>query len=131
VRLLGTGQAEAYLATLEKILPAAFLDDLLVHFAALPADGLEAAVERQILADTHLGPVARNIILMWYRGVWSRLPDDWRAHFGTLPEDENHLISGAAYQASLQWDIAGAHPIGARHQGYASWSLVPTRSDTA
>ena len=134
VQLLGTGQAEAYLVTLEKILPVALLDDLLERFEALHADKIETAVEHQILADARLGPVAQSIILMWYRGVWRRLPDDWRANFGTFPEDENHLISAAAYQAGLQWEIAGAHPIGAGHQGYASWSLVPTRpirKDTA
>ncbi|BFU92369.1 MAG: hypothetical protein NTAFB01_35560 [Nitrospira sp.] len=127
VQLFGTGQAEAYLVTLGKILPVALLDDLFKRFEALPAEEIEAAVEHQVLDDTRLGCVAQNIILMWYRGVWRRLPDDWRASFGAFPEDENHLISGAAYQAGLQWEIAGAHPIGARHQGYASWSLVPTK----
>jgi len=128
VQLFGTGQTDAYLATLERILPADLLDELLGRFEALAGnDGIEAAVEPQILADTRLGALAQNIILMWYRGVWRRLPDDWRANFGSFPEDENHLISAAAYQAGLQWEIAGAHPIGARHQGYAAWCLVPER----
>ena len=131
VQLFGTGQAQAYLATLEKILPAALLDELLERFQALSEvedDHIEKEVENQILTDTRLGALAQNIILMWYRGVWQQLPEDWRANFGSFPEDENHLISGAAYQAGLQWEIAGAHPIGARHQGYASWSLVPARA---
>lgn len=130
VQLFGTGQAETYLATLEKILPLALLDELLECFEALPAaenDSIEEAIEHQILADTRLGSLAQNIILMWYRGVWRQLPEDWRANFGIFPEDENHLISGATYQAALQWEVAGAHPMGARHQGYASWSQVPAR----
>lgn len=126
VRLLGTGQAEVYLATLEAILPATIIDELLGCFMALPTRGREAAAESEILADARLGPIARNIILMWYRGVWVQLPVVWRANFGTLPGDENRLISGTAYQAGLQWDIAGAHPMGARQQGYASWALMPT-----
>ncbi|WP_294534911.1 hypothetical protein [uncultured Rhodoblastus sp.] len=130
-RLRGTGQAEAYLAAVEAIVPWPIIDDLFSQFAALPAgDALEPALESGILADPRLGAVARNLILLWYRGAWSQLPPAWRASFGSSAGDTNHVISSAAYQAGLQWEIAGAHPVGARQQGYGSWALLPAGEDT-
>jgi hypothetical protein len=114
VELLGTGVAGAYLRTLGEILPAAVLDDLL--------DGRDAAA---ILDDATLGPIARNVIVMWYCGTWSALPEDWRAAHGTSPLDVDHVVSPDAYVSGLQWVAAGAHAIAARPQGFGAWALPP------
>jgi hypothetical protein len=127
VQLTGTEVAEDYLATLRAVLPADVLNDLLGAFVRLPAEGREKVAATTILGDPKLGPVAKNLILLWYTGVWNQLPDIWRRANGASEKDVTHLVSGAAYRAGLQWVAAGAHPPGAAHQGFGSWSLEPKR----
>jgi hypothetical protein len=126
IDLLGTGLAGSYLRVVDDILPPGVLDELLAAFARLPA-GLDrgAAVKTTILANRKLGPVARNVILMWYRGTWTRLPDEWRSAYGTSPLDTDHVVSAEAYRSGLQWVAAGAHPAGALQQGYGAWASAP------
>jgi hypothetical protein len=69
--------------------------------------------------------VAQNLIRMWYCGTWAKLPDDWRAAYGTSPLDTDRVLSVEAYQAALQWVVAGAHPPGTRQQGFGSWAEPP------
>jgi hypothetical protein len=78
-----------------------------------------------ILDDPKLGPVARNIILLWYCGTWTALSEAWRAAYGASPLDTSRVVSAEAYQGSLQWAAAAAHPAGARQQGYGAWSVAP------
>jgi hypothetical protein len=132
VQLLGTGKAGEYLRTLDEVPPAGVADELLTAFRALPAQGdPEAAVAAGILGEEKLGPVARNVILLWYCGTWSALPDYWRSAYGASPRDINHVVSGQAYQAGLQWVVAGAHPEGARQQGYGAWAVPPAGAPVA
>ena len=129
LQLLGTAMTSEYLRTLDAILPAGLLDELLAVYERLPTGAdREAAVAAQILDDPKLGPVARNLILLWYCGAWTTLPDAWRAAYGVSPLDKNHVVSAEAYQAGLQWVVAGAHPAGAQQQGFGAWSLAPERS---
>lgn len=126
VDLLGTGVAVEYLSTLEAVLPEGLLDDLLAAYEALPAGAeRDAAVASTILSDPKLGPVARNVILLWYCGAWTALPDAWRAAYGSSPLDTNRVVSADAYLAGLQWVVARAHPAGAQQQGYGAWALPP------
>jgi hypothetical protein len=126
VQLLGSGMTDSYLQTLEDVLPEDVLTDLLRAYEALPADdGREAAVVRYILRSARLGPVAQNLMILWYCGTWTALPDDWRAAHGSSPLDIDRVISPEAYVAGLQWVAAGAHPIGARQQGFGAWALAP------
>jgi hypothetical protein len=126
VQLLGTGVADEYLKTLEETLPGDVLDGLLDGYERLPAgDQREAALVSEILGDSKLGPVARNLILLWYRGSWAALPGDWREAYGTSALDTDRVISAASYVAGLQWAAAGAHPVGARQQGFGAWALPP------
>ena len=129
VQLTGTGLTDTYLQAIDAILPSGVLGELLGTFARLPADaGREAAVESAILADPKLGPVARNIILLWYCGTWTMLPAEWRAVYGASPLDTGHVVSAEAYQGGLQWVAAGAHPAGARQQGFGAWAVAPEGS---
>ena len=127
VQLSGTEVAGDYLETLRSVLPPDVLNDLLTAFARLPAEGREKAAATTILGDPKLGPVAKNLIMLWYTGVWNQLPDIWRRANGASAKDVTHLVSGAAYRSGLQWVVAGAHPPGASHQGFGSWSLEPKR----
>jgi hypothetical protein len=128
VELLGTGVTGTYLRALDAVLPEGVLGELLEAFRNLPAAPpaeREAAVRSTILKDPKLGPVAQNIITMWYCGTWTALPDAWRSAYGASPLDTNHVVSAEAYQAGLQWTAAGAHPAGARQQGFAAWTAAP------
>lgn len=129
VQLLGTGMIDEYSRALEAVLPAGVLDELLTAYERLPAGAdREGALAAEILGDPKLGPVARNVIILWYLGAWAGMPDDWRAAYGTSPLDDHHLISAAAYQAGLQWLVAGGHPAGSAAQGFGSWAAAPEGS---
>src|SRR5215469_10592973 len=82
-QLLGTGMVGTYLRAIDAVLPEGVLDELLGAFGSLPwapgadrTDGAarQAAVTSSILDDPKLGPVARNLILVWYCGTWTALP---------------------------------------------------------
>lgn len=126
VQLLGTGVAGQYLRTLEEVVPAAVVDALLAAFETVPeGPGLEAALGAAILDQPDLGPVARNLIVLWYCGTWKALPEGWRSAHGASPADTDRVVSKEAYVAGLQWVAAGAHPMGARQPGFGSWALPP------
>ena len=146
IQLLGTGMVGSYLHAVDAALPEGVLDELLDAFGHLPpaagadgagADGAgaqnaqnvqnarEAAISTAVLDDPKLGPVARNVIVAWYCGTWTALPDGWREAYGTSPLDTDRVLSAEAYQAGLQWVAAGAHPAGALQQGYGAWSAAP------
>lgn len=127
VQLVGTGLTDTYLHALDAVLPDGVLDELLDAVGQLPADAKadsDAGVE-PILADPKLGPIARNVILMWFCGTWTALPDAWRTAYGASPLDTDHVVSAEAYQGGLQWAAAGAHPAGALQQGFGAWSVAP------
>jgi hypothetical protein len=123
VLLRGTGMTETYLHEIDAIVPLRMLDAILAAFQQSPDNAGGSAVE-QILGDPELGPVARNIALLWYCGTWTALPDSWRAMHG-LAADTTHVVSAAAYQAGLQWSVVEAHPAGARQQGFGAWAVEP------
>jgi len=126
VQLLGTAMIAEYLRTLDAVLPQGVLDELLSAYERLPTGAdREVAITAQILGDPKLGPVARNLILLWYCGSWTILPDAWRAAYGISPYDTTHVVSADAYQAGLQWLAAGAHTAGSRQQGFGAWSMAP------
>lgn len=131
VQLLGTGLTTAYLRAIDTALPSGVLDDLVSAFGRVLAGSrsseadLAANVASVILDDPRLGPVARNVILLWYCGTWHALSDAWHAAYGAPPHDATGVVSAQAYQGGLQWAAAGAHPAGARQQGFGAWSAPP------
>ena len=126
IHLLGSGVAEEHLAVVDAILPAAVVADLLAAFEGqmVGGDG-QAAAAATLVADPRLGPVVKNIIVLWYSGTWTQLPSAWRDAYGAAPLDTTRTTSGAAYRAGLQWLVAGAHAPGAAHQGFGAWALEP------
>jgi hypothetical protein len=129
--LQGTGQAEPYLLTVTEVTGAAILDELLGAYARvqMAADGgesdLNGLLRREILADEKLGPIARNIIKMWFVGIWYELPSAWRESFGVREADVMHMVSAGAYTEGLLWPTIGANPNGAKAPGYGSWARPP------
>ena len=111
--LLDTGMADDYLAALSESLPEGVVDEL------LDAD------RSQLLDDPKLGPAARNLIVLWYCGTWTQMPEQWRSDHGSAAREETRVISAMSYQSGLQWLAVGAHPVAARPQGYAAWAFPP------
>ena len=129
--LEATGQVQRYYDTLTQILGGALVGELLSAWDAvlLEASGREDAVlaglRSAVLPDPRLGPVARNLATLWYLGQWNQMPGAWRDAYGASARDLDHVVSAAAYREGLVWDAIGAHPMGAKQQGYGAWALPP------
>ncbi len=134
-QLSGTGQAELYFSTVIDVVGEATVSELLQAFRGvrdeareddaalnLDEDGLLCA---RILSDEKLGPVARNIIKLWFVGTWYQLPYEWREAFGALEKDTTFVASPVAYTEGLLWPTIGANPSGAKGPGYGTWSAPP------
>ena len=124
--LWGTGQVEPYLA---EVL-ATVGDDVVAHLLregdeALDSTDPRQALQERVLDDARLGPVARNVIVLWYLGQWDPLPQAWRNRYGASPLDVARVVSPAAYRSGLVWSAIGAHPMGAEGPGYGSWATAP------
>lgn len=85
----------------------------------------DQALRHKILGDTKLGPIARNIIKMWFVGTWYQLPDYWLEKYGMNNNDTTFVVSPNAYKEGLLWPTIGAHPMGAKAPGYATWTAAP------
>jgi hypothetical protein len=129
--LLGTGLVDDYYQAVTAIIGETIMSELLTlstqidqQFGQDPTQ-LAAAIRDQILASPKFGPVARNIIQLWYLGSWIQLPTAWREVYGASPNDVDKVVSVAAYQQGLIWPLIGAHTPGAKQPGFGSWRLKP------
>ncbi len=128
--LRGTGLAEAYLATVTEVVGHRVLDALLDRYdaAVRTADGggnLPELLRRELFSDPWLGPVARNVVKMWFVGVWYELPRAWTEAYGALHKNVMFTVSAAAYTEGLLWPSIGANPPGAKAPGFGSWAQPP------
>lgn len=128
VELTGTGNAADFLATVDRIVGHDVVDALLFTYGEL--GGLDGAAREQrlrhsVFGDERLGPVARNIIKLWYVGIWYQLPPAWRERWGARQGDVTFTVSPNAYTEALLWPAAGANPAGAKAPGYGSWAGPP------
>ena len=130
-RLLGTGQADLYLTTVRDVVGEPTVKELLQAFGRVHKAGagdeaaLEAALRAEILSDEKLGPIARNIIKLWFVGTWYQLPADWREAHGAHLKDVTFVASPAAYTEGLLWPTIDANPSGAKGPGYGTWAFPP------
>ena len=125
--LRGTGNLEDYVDTVARIVGDGTLDDMLAAYARAEAapSGDDAALRRELLSDDRLGPIARNVIKLWYSGIWFELPKWWRDAFGAREGDRTFTVSTSAYTEALLWPAIGANPAGAKAPGWASWTGPP------
>jgi hypothetical protein len=124
--LHGTGQARSYLDTVVRVVGEGLLAELLdAYDRAVSQVGRTTALEAEVFSSEKLGPIARNIIKLWYVGVWYELPSDWTDSFGALENDGTFTASPAAYPEALLWRAIGANPPGAHGPGYGSWAQPP------
>lgn len=128
VELLGTGMAEPYYQQVLSVVGVKIADELWAvtrQLSGLTGDELETAIRREIMANPKFGPIARNIIQLWYWGSWIELPNDWRSRYGINQNDKTNFVGAAGYQEGLIWKVMNSHPEGAKQPGFGSWSMAP------
>jgi hypothetical protein len=126
--LLGTGMLETYYDEVNLIIGQREMGEFLsVYFDLKQEQGnIEQKIDCHIMSSSHYGPIARNIIRLWYIGSWKQLPSKWRNTYGATSFDTDHVVSAEAYQEGLVWIAGGAHPMGAKQQGFGAWAIEPT-----
>jgi hypothetical protein len=126
--LNGTGQSQAYFDMVVSVLGEKLVGELLDVYDRIPAgkaSDRERHLRREIFGDMKLGPIARNIVKIWYVGIWYELPHEWTESFGAIPANTTKMVSPSAYTEGLLWPAIGANPPGAKAPGYASWEGPP------
>ncbi|NKE59996.1 hypothetical protein FXN61_25640 [Lentzea sp. PSKA42] len=134
--LLGTGLAHQYLAKVRAACGDEVFTALLAAHRLARADAvrdagscdrtlLDRALRHRIFSDDRLGPVARNVIKLWYSGTWYGLPPEWTDSYGAHTAAETSTVTAASYQEGLLWRAIGANPPGAKAPGYGSWAQPP------
>lgn len=126
--LQGTGQAEAYFATVTDVVGLGLMEKLLDAYERMQCKTQEerdVCLRREIFGDEKLGPIARNIIKLWYVGIWYELPHAWIEAFGAREKNITYMVSATAYTEGLLWPAIGANPPGAKAPGYGSWIGPP------
>lgn len=131
--LMGTGVGEQYYDVLSTFVSEPILISLFDCYKTLQPS--ETQLRSAILANACFGPVARNIIKMWYLGNWYQLPSLWLQRYGIptqVPDKYQQklvagqfVISADAYLQGLAWTALNTHPMGGRQPGFASWAKPP------
>jgi hypothetical protein len=131
VDLHGTGQPEEYRSTVAEAVGEEILAELLEAWTRVSGEAagdearLASLLRRDVFSDPKLGPVARNIVKLWYVGIWYELPPAWINAFGALEKNYTFMVSGSAYVSGMLWPTVGGNPPGARGPGYGSWAGPP------
>jgi hypothetical protein len=126
--LHATGQAESYHRTVVDVVGQELLDELLDAYDSVMGgtpNERTGRLRKEIFGNEKLGPIARNIIKLWYVGIWYQLPRAWTDTFGARPMDVTFVVSATAYTEGLLWVAIGANPPGAKAPGYGSWADAP------
>lgn len=128
--LNGTGQGESYFATVIQVVGFDIFEQLMQAYEVIgdetPPDSEERYTQLQkIFGDEKLGPVARNVVKLWFCGNWYQLPGYWSQTYGPAPKDVTFTVSPDSYVEGLLWTTIGAHPTGAKAPGYGSWAYPP------
>jgi len=126
----GTGLTDAYAEAIQHNLTEALYVELLTLFTTIEAEtktpeALNQQLRHQVFASPKFGPMARNIMMLWYTGTWSSMPTDWVTTYGPIGSNQSCIISSQSYLNGLVWDAVGAHPMGGKQEGFASWSFDP------
>jgi hypothetical protein len=106
--------AQTYFDTLNNNAPADVLEAMYTTFLGITGD-IEQGVLEQILQNPTFGQLARNIIQMWYTGLW----------YGLYPGESDYVISATAYTDGLVWKAMGAHPMGFSEENFGYWADPP------
>lgn len=127
-QLHGTGMGPTYLDEVTAIVGEA-LTVALTREGALALrwpDAVDDQLRLRVMDDPDLGPIARNLVVLWYTGGWVQLPAEWRERNGASSLDGDRLLSAQSWTEGLVWPAIGAHPTGAKPPGFGSWVDLPS-----
>lgn len=125
--LAGTGMVDTYYDTLLRMIGEREAGQLFRYASeALDSDREGTALKAAVIDSARFGPVAVNLIKLWYLGVWYPLSNEYRDRFGSTADDVEHVVSSLGYREGLAWVAAGAHPMGGKPPGYGSWAEPPS-----
>ena len=134
VELQGTGMVHTYFDHVRSIVQSEVFGGMHLTVEKVLGRGdtdpalAELEFVKLIMDSPEYGPIAINLNLLWYTGQWNPLPQAWRDAYGTSARDESAILSSESYREGLMWKAIGAHPMGAKQQGYGAWSRVPPNS---
>ena len=136
VDLQGTGQADLYFDTICGKIGEEIFQELLEKFHELDERArrkhnptiFTEGLDSEILASAKRGPVACNIIKLWYIATWEKMPETWHYWYGTGENGDSFIPSPQAYPEGLVWKAIGVNPPGAKAPGYGTWSEPPSVS---
>lgn len=134
--LEGTGQADLYFDTVLNMIGEQIFKELLETFHKLNKSAkkqhnptvLSEGLREEILSSATLGPVARNIIKLWYTATWDKLPKSLESWYGIDQKNSPFIPSPQSYPEGLVWKAIGVNPPGAKAPGYGTWSEPPSVS---
>jgi hypothetical protein len=128
LELWSTGLARVYLDTVTSIVGAHTLAELIDAYTPIQdvdRESRDRKLRRAIFGHQKLGPISRNIIKLWYIGIWEQLPQAWTEAYGAIEKNVGFSASNIAYTEGLLFKAIGANPPGAKAPGYGSWALPP------
>lgn len=137
IDLMAAGMGEAYWNELVSIAGITIAGEFLsacgeVFARSRDERSLEHNLRTHIMDDPKFGPLARNVIVLWYMGQWNALPPSWADAYGGSVDDVTHVLSPQAYREGLVWPAFGSHPRAAKATGFGSWAeppLIPINTD--
>src|ERR1700677_1926539 len=94
-QLESTGFADLYLKTVVGEVGAGRMTRLLGVYASLPGSTEEqraAAMRAKLLCHEEFGPVAHNIIKLWYAAMWFQMPEEWNHQYRAGRKNESFEI---------------------------------------
>ena len=127
--LQGTGLVGTYYNVVNTIIDSNIIGEIFLEYQSLHGNQINNTQPeyQSLLEDPKTGPVIKNIVTLWYLGQWNQMPLEWRNEFGASALDRDHIISARSYKQGLVWTAMGAHPMGAKQQGFGAWSLPPPK----
>jgi hypothetical protein len=131
--LEGTGLVESYFTAVSELVGERIFGRLLINWDKVRSESRskkdrQGGIEEEIFGPHWgglLGPIALNIVRLWYLGNWYQMPREWRSKYGAAANDQTRVVSAEAYREGLVWNAICAHPTAAKQPGFGSWAFPP------
>jgi len=131
--LEGTGLAESHFTEVRELVGERIFGRLLITWDKIrneskSSKARQTGIHKEIFGSEWgdlLGPIALNIVRLWYLGNWFQMPREWRHKYGAAANDQTRVVSAEAYREGLVWDAICAHPTAAKQPGFGSWAFPP------
>jgi hypothetical protein len=124
-RLVGTGNTQTFLDLLIERCGEETVIEMLNCNAQIEVDDLDRGIRHDLLSSPRFGPIARNLLRLWFIGTWAPMPSEWYIVYGHGGQNGAVIPTSSAYTSGLLWPTVGATPSGAKALGYGMWARAP------